>query len=93
MTVGRIKSEIDKRSALDTCGAVFIGLLAMLLSSAIRGRASANSGIEVNNEESGWHKVDAGPFSILNQLKCTYGEGCNERAIYKQANPRQPQMR
>ena len=52
--------------------AVLIGLLA-LLSSASGDGASAKSTAQVNNvqqraEESSWHKVDAGPFSILAPL-------------------------
>jgi len=49
---------------------MLIGFLA-LLSSADGDGASAKSTVQVNNaqqpgaEESGWHKVDAGPFSIL----------------------------
>ncbi|SRR5712692_1354834 len=58
------------RLTISICGAVLIGLLA-LLSSASGDGASAKSTIQVNNaqqpgaKESGWHKVDAGPFSIL----------------------------
>ena len=46
-----------------------VGTLALLFS-ASGGGASAKSTVQVNNtrqpgEELGWHKVDAGPFSIL----------------------------
>ncbi|MGB2644656.1 MAG: hypothetical protein WBG02_11550 [Candidatus Acidiferrum sp.] len=52
------------------CGAVLIGLLASL-SSVSGDEASAESAIHGKNaqqpaaKESDWHKVDAGPFSIL----------------------------
>lgn len=58
------------RLIISICGAVLIGLLA-LLSSASGDGASAKPTAQVNNadqrgaDESGWHKVDAGPFSIL----------------------------
>jgi len=48
---------------------IFISIPALLCSTSSDG-ASAKSTVQVNNaqqpaEESGWHKVDAGPFSIL----------------------------
>src|SRR6266849_1661710 len=58
------------RLATSISGTMLIGFLA-LLSSADGDGASAKSTVQVNNaqqpgaEESGWHKVDAGPFSIL----------------------------
>jgi len=58
------------RLAISICGTVLIVLLA-LLSSASGDGASAKFAIQANTpqqpeaEESAWHKVDAGPFSIL----------------------------
>jgi hypothetical protein len=58
------------RLTISICGTVLIGFFA-LLSSASGDGASAKSTVQVNNvqqpgaEESDWHKVDAGPFSIL----------------------------
>src|SRR6266480_251823 len=58
------------RLTISICGAVFIGLLALLSSPSGDG-ASAKSTVQVDHaqqpgaKESGWHKVDAGPFSIL----------------------------
>jgi len=48
------------RLAISICGAALTGLLAMMLSSASPGRVFGQSVAPAN-----WHKVDAGPFSIL----------------------------
>jgi hypothetical protein len=57
------------RLVTSICGTVLIVLIA-LLSSASGDGPSTKSTVQINNpqpgtEESGWHKVDAGPFSIL----------------------------
>lgn len=58
------------RSTIHICGAVFFGFLALLSSTGGDG-TPGRSFVQVNNaqrplaDESGWHKVDAGPFSIL----------------------------
>ncbi|MFZ0959667.1 MAG: hypothetical protein WAO35_02090 [Terriglobia bacterium] len=58
------------RLNISICSTVLIGFLALLSSASGEG-ASAKSTVQVNDarrpgaEESGWHKVDAGPFSIL----------------------------
>jgi hypothetical protein len=58
------------RLTISICGTMLIGFFA-LLSSASGDGASAKSTVHVSNveqpgaEESDWHKVDAGPFSIL----------------------------
>jgi hypothetical protein len=50
----------NMRLAISICGAALTGLLAMMLSSASPGRVFGQSVAPAN-----WHKVDAGPFSIL----------------------------
>jgi len=58
------------RLAISIWGAVLIGLLALLSLPSGDG-ASAKSTLQVDHaqkpgaKEWGWHKVDAGPFSIL----------------------------
>lgn len=58
------------RLTISICGAVLIGLLALLSSASGEG-ASPKPAVQANNaqqpgaDEPGWHKVDAGPFSIL----------------------------
>jgi hypothetical protein len=57
------------RLTISICGTVLIGFFA-LLSSASGDGASAKSTVQVSNAQpaakgSVWHKVDAGPFSIL----------------------------
>jgi hypothetical protein len=57
------------RLIISISGLIFISIPALLCSTSSDG-ASAKSTVQVNNapqpdEESGWHKVDAGPFSIL----------------------------
>lgn len=58
------------RLTISICGTVLVGFFALLSSASGEG-SSAKYTVQVNNvqqsgaEESDWHKVDAGPFSIL----------------------------
>jgi hypothetical protein len=67
----RINPSEKMRLTISVCGAVLIGFVG-LLSSADGDGASPKSTLQITNnalqsgaEESGWHRLDAGPFSIL----------------------------
>ena len=56
----RINPKRKMRLTTSICGAALAGLFAVMLSSASRGRVFAQFAAPTD-----WHKVDAGPFSIL----------------------------
>lgn len=60
MIQARINPKRKMRLTTSICGAALTGLLAMMSSSASPGRAFGQSPAPAD-----WHKVDAGPFSIL----------------------------